>query len=169
MTTTKTKKKSSLIAASAVLLAVMMTASACGSDKASTNNSEQGSSVEQPANAAPEATDNQAAENNNSTENNNSGVVDPETASPDPATSTAPEESAVKTNEGVFVGQADTTSVEIDLPEGPMVLQFTEDMTDTLNSIAPDTKVQFEYTEKVIGSGDQQVTQYFLKKVEAKS
>ncbi|MCM3628826.1 hypothetical protein M3194_15895 [Paenibacillus glycanilyticus] len=164
MTTMKSKKKSSLIAASAVLLAVMMTASACGSDKANSNN-EQGSSVEQPANASPETTGNNTSDNSTGNAEGNNGVIDPENASPDTEASTAPEDSAVKTSEGVFVGQADTTSVEIDLPEGPMVLQFTEDLTDEINSIPADTKVQFEYTEKV--SGD--VTQYFLKKLEAKS
>lgn len=166
--TTMKKKKSSLIAASAVLLAVMMTATACGSDKANSNGNEQGSSVEQPANAAPENASNNTTDNNagnSQSEGQNSGVVDPETASPDTDANTAPADGAVKTSEGVFVGQADTTSVEIDLPDGPMVLQFTDDMTDKINSIPADAKVQFEYTEKV--SGD--VTQYFLKKLEVKS
>ncbi|GLX67672.1 hypothetical protein [Paenibacillus glycanilyticus] len=168
MTTTKSKKKSSLIAASAVLLAVMMTASACGSDDNAKNNAE-GSAVEQPSNAAPDNTSNNTTNNsntsNNQAEGQNNGVVDPETASPDVDANAAPEDSAVKTGEGVFAGQADTTSVEIDLPEGPMVLQFTDELADEINSIPADTKVTFEYTEKV--SGD--VTQYFLKKLEAKS
>ncbi|NIK66681.1 MULTISPECIES: hypothetical protein [unclassified Paenibacillus] len=168
MTTMKTKKKSSLIAASAVLLAVMMTATACGSDKANSNGNEQGSSVEQPANASPENTSNNTTDDNtgnSQSEGQNNGVMDPGTASPDTDASTVPDDSAVKTNEGTFVGQADTTSVEIDLPDGPMVLQFTDELTDKINSIPPDTKVQFEYTEKV--SGD--VTQYLLKKLEVKS
>jgi len=164
MTTTKSKKKNRLVVTSAVLLAIMLTASACGDGNNKTpNNTNPGAPLEQPGDAVETPGNNNLGEDGN---NANSGVTEPDNAAPDSTDKDKPngnDDAAVKTAEGTYSGMMDTHSIEVITSDGPMALQFTDELSDTLNKLEPDSKIKFEYTEKKI---DADVTQFWLKKLD---
>lgn len=81
-----------------------------------------------------------AEENNEKTENVNE---DEETN----GTETAPasDEPSIINDLGIFVGQADPHTVEIETNEGPKAFQLTEKSTEQIEQLQPNDSVKFQY------------------------
>lgn len=163
MKTTKSKKKSTQMVTGAVLLAIMLTASACGSNNVNTpNNANQETVAPSDETSVPDATATPDSSNNN-------GVTEPGTAQPDATPDTGSDNSgnsAVKTGTGTYTGQIDSHSIEIETDNGPQVFQITDEFTDTLNNLESDADVKFEYTEKILESAGEKVTQFWLTQID---
>ena len=61
---------------------------------------------------------------------------------------------------GIYVGQADPHTVEIETNEGPKAFQLTEKSTDQIKELQPDDRVKFQY---VINKNKQNVLQSIEK------
>lgn len=49
--------------------------------------------------------------------------------------------------EGVFVGLVDATSLEIETTEGPLILRYSEELSEKVSSIPEGKKVKYTYTK----------------------
>lgn len=49
--------------------------------------------------------------------------------------------------EGVFVGLVDATSFEVETNEGPLILRFSEELSEKVSSITDGKKVKYTYTK----------------------
>lgn len=157
----KKNKTSRALIAGAILIAVMLAAAACSNNN---NNGEQPSPSIEPTpvvSATPEPTD-------------NGGVTEPGEATPDEdgaateePVNTAPTDAPSMKGEGVFVGLADTHTVEIETSGGAQSYQFEDSLSDAINAIQSNANVTFEYVEKKIEADGQSITQLWLTKIEA--
>lgn len=54
-------------------------------------------------------------------------------------------EKQIITDLGIYVGQADQNTIEIETNEGPKAFRLTEQMKDQIKELEPNDKVRFEY------------------------
>ncbi|WP_223068556.1 hypothetical protein [Paenibacillus caui] len=87
-------------------------------------------------------------------------------ASKPPASSAQDQDtSEVQKGSGQYVGQADTTSIEITVNGEPFVFQLGDVTQETLDTLEPEDAVNFEYVEKKI-DGEDTLKQRVLTKLE---
>jgi hypothetical protein len=160
----KRKKSAKAAAAGAILLAVMLAASACGGNGETNKELGQNNTSPSPTVDLPD----------------NNGVIDPDVSTSEPSTEPtepaatdgdqnndlgAPEDAPILSGEGVFTGIADANSIEIKTADGALPIQYSEDQTELVNSIAEDANVKFKYKEKPV-EGDDNLKQQWLVSIE---
>lgn len=69
-------------------------------------------------------------------------------------------EQAVINDLGIYVGQADPHTIEIETNEGPKAFQLTEKSTEQIKALQPDDKVKFQY---IVNENKQNVLQSIEK------
>ncbi|WP_375102412.1 hypothetical protein ACDZ28_17905 [Paenibacillus sp. RS8] len=150
-------KKQRTLPAIAAIAALTLALTACGA----TNNSAQ-PSAEPTATASPvpteESTSTPVPTESTST---TAPTENPSTPAPKP---TANSEAKVIKGTGVYVGQIDSHSVEIETKEGPTAFEITAGMESILEKLNTDDSVVFEYVEKAV-EGDATVKQRVLSKL----
>ncbi|MBB6633552.1 hypothetical protein [Cohnella thailandensis] len=138
------------------LLSMLLLASACSNDNNNAKN----------ANATPSA-----SASSSPTE---SSSASPE-ASPSASPSSSPSESpsASPSNEvkklegsGVYNGQVDNHSIEVEFNGEPTVFQIDSDVSEKISDWNEGIKVKFEYTEESIDSGGQTLKQLTIVAIE---
>ncbi|WP_150267342.1 hypothetical protein [Paenibacillus tepidiphilus] len=88
-------------------------------------------------------------------------------ATPSPALSPSPSpeaESEVIHDTGIYVGQIDNHSVEIETEAGPTAFELGAGMENAPEGLEMDDQVEFEYVEKAV-EGDESVVQRVLSKL----
>ncbi|RUS45401.1 hypothetical protein [Cohnella sp. AR92] len=131
------------------VLSMLLLASACSNDNDSKN-----------ASASPSASSPPAA----------TASASPEASSPsEPSPSASPSAPASSSNEqkklegtGVYNGQVDNHSIEIEFNGEPTVFQIGSDVSDRISNWNEGIKIKFEYTESNIDSGGQTFKQYTI-------
>lgn len=154
-------KKQRSLPAIAAIAALTLALTACGA----TNNSAQPSaqpSAEPTTTASPVPTEGSTStplptESTSTT----APTENPSTPAPKP---TANPEAKILKGTGVYVGQIDSHSVEIETKEGPTAFEITAGMESVLEKLNTDDAVVFEYVEKAV-EGDATVKQRVLSKL----
>ncbi|KQN99065.1 hypothetical protein [Paenibacillus sp. Leaf72] len=161
MTKNNKTKKSSLMVTSSLLVAIMLATAACSSNS---NNAPAASSSpvatdEQPATVSPTPEESAAP-----SPSDGGSVTEPGEASPESSsgTDTPTANPDLKTGEGVFNGLIDTHSIEVDTPNGTIVLQINDELLDVINSLPEKSKIKYQYVEKDLDG----FTQMWAEKIE---
>lgn len=191
MTTTKRKHAKKMLSAASALLLAAMLATACGSTNNGQENRELGGTP--PTEQSDEtsgisqgsggAVDGDSANTGDGSDSNEGGagqpssepgeggggtVEEPGVADPDtPVSSDADSAPVVQQAEGIYNGQIDGHSVEIETANGPAAFQIEEQLAETVAALEPDTKIRYEFYEKEVDGGEESVKQLWLTKIEA--
>ncbi|MBY9080419.1 hypothetical protein KIH86_07070 [Paenibacillus sp. HN-1] len=166
------KRHRSLSAAALAVLTLAL--SACGGDKAA----EAPSATISPAasaEASPSATAALAPEATTSTSPEASAAVSPSvvpsasaaapSAEPSAAPGqSAPAESAPISGTGVYNGQIDSHSIEIETKDGPVAFELGEGLENVPDTLNEEDKIVFEYVDRAV-PGDATLKQHVLTKL----
>jgi len=151
---TKQKNNKRIVTASALALAVMLAATACGAKNSDVNQPEasppsqvdqlpEGSGIVEPGVAG-------SGDSTNNPESTN--PIDSSNTGSNNGTDKEAGEQALQ-GEGVFVGIADSHSIEVETADGYLVFQYTDELSDAINKLNPDSKVKYSYTVKKLDDG----------------
>ena len=136
------------------LLSMLLVAGACSNDNAKN------------ANASPSAISSPTASSSSSPEASpSSSPVSSESASPSPSAPASNEENKLE-GSGVFNGQVDNHSIEVNFNGAPTVFQIDSGISEKISSWDEGIKVKFEYTEANIDSGGQTLKQFTIVAIE---
>ena len=128
MNSSMRRRRKRSITAGAFLLAVVLTTTACSADQSSNGNSQQNAITEGPVvEHLPEQ----------------GGMIEPSVAENDSSAGDKSEDSnstSCISSDGIFVGLADSHTIEIETPDGPLPLQIKADQLDIVNSLPDDAK-----------------------------
>lgn len=72
------------------------------------------------------------------------------------------ETETVLTGTGIYKGQIDNNSIEIETPQGPEAFRHDESLTELISSLSAGASVQFDYTEKPVEGGEDGLKQLWL-------
>lgn len=131
------------------VLSMLLLASACSNDNGSKN-----------ASASPSASSPPAATASASPEASSPSEPSPSASASAPASSSNEQKKLEGT--GVYNGQVDNHSIEIEFNGEPTVFQIGSDVSDRISNWNEGIKIKFEYTESNIDSGGQTFKQYTI-------
>ncbi|MNB87751.1 hypothetical protein D3C75_347550 [compost metagenome] len=161
-------KRHRSLSAAAALAVFTLALSACGGDKAAeapSANTTPAASVE--ASSSPAATAVASPEATAAVLPSAEPSASPAAPSAEPSAApsqSAPVESAPISGSGVYNGQIDSHSVEIETKDGPVAFELGEGLENVPDTLNEEDKVVFEYVDRAV-PGDGALKQHVLTKL----